>query len=200
MSTGSQAKRGVSDVAAGRADAELLTRCRRNDQAAWDEFVERYQRLVYAIPRRAGLTDEQAADVFQDVFLTLFQKIDEITQPERIRSWIVTTAKFKTWAIVRGTRHIYSPATEEEMDTEMASLPDKSPLADDVLVALEEQHIIRTALARLDERCRTILSLIYLTQPAASYLQVAAAIGVPESSISPMRSRCLKKLEKLVAA
>ncbi|HUR99926.1 MAG TPA: sigma-70 family RNA polymerase sigma factor [Pyrinomonadaceae bacterium] len=181
-----------------RSDAELVRDCRRGDQGAWDALVARYQRLIYAIPRRAGLTDEQAADVFQEVFLTLFEKLDEIEQPERIRSWIVTTAKFKTWATVRASKGLYSPETEEEMEQEMANLADTSPLADDMLIELEQQHLIRTALAQLEERCRKILSMLYLSATGASYSDVAAAVGVGETSISPLRSRCLKKLEKLL--
>lgn len=187
----------ASDVA--RYDADLVARCRRGDQAAWDELVDRYQRLIYAIPRRAGLTDEQASDVFQDVFLTLFQRIDEIEQPGRIRSWIVTTTKFKTWGVIRGSKGFYSPGTEEEMESEMANIADASPLADELLIELEEQHLIRSAMAGLEEKCRRILSMIYLSEPAASYAEVGAAIGVGETSISPMRSRCLKKLGKILA-
>lgn len=182
-----------------RSDAELVRSCRKGDQAAWDLLVERYQRLIYSVPRRAGLSEEQAADVFQEVFLTLLQKIDEIEQPDKIRSWMVTTAKFKTWGIIRGSKGFYSPETEEEMEAEMASIVDKSPLADELLVELEEQHLIRAALEKLEERCRTILSMIYLRDTAASYLEVGAAIGVGETSISPMRSRCLKKLEKILS-
>lgn len=182
-----------------RSDAELVRLCRKGDQAAWDLLVERYQRLIYAVPRRAGLSEEQAADVFQEVFLTLLQKIDEIEQPDKIRSWMVTTAKFKTWGIIRGSKGFYSPETEEEMEAEMASIVDKSPLADELLVELEEQHLIRAALEKLEERCRTILSMIYLRDTAASYVEVGAAIGVGETSISPMRSRCLNKLEKILS-
>lgn len=181
-----------------RHDAALIKRCRTGDQAAWDELVDRYQRLIITVPRRAGLSEEQAADVFQDVFLTLFEKIDEIEQPERIRSWMVTTAKFKTWAVVRGSKGLYSPETEEEMEAEMAKLSDTSPLADDVLIELEEQHLIRTALKEMEERCRQIISMIYLRDPAATYAEVAESIGVGETSISPLRTRCLKKLEKIL--
>lgn len=181
-----------------RSDAELIRECRRGDQAAWDALVARYQRLIYAIPRRAGLNDEQAADVFQEVFLTLFEKLDEIQQPEKIRSWIVTTAKYKTWATVRGSKGLYSPETEEEMEHEMANLADTSPLADELLIELEQQHLIRTALKLLEERCQRILSMLYLQVSAASYSEVAKAVGVGETSISPLRTRCLKKLEKLL--
>jgi RNA polymerase sigma factor (sigma-70 family) len=170
----------------------------KGEQDAWDRLVDKYQRLVYAIPRRAGLTEDQASDIFQDVFLTLFQKIDAIDQPDRVRAWLVTTAKFKTWSVVRGNRGFFAPADDEEMEAEMASIKDSAPLAEDVLIELEEQHLIRRALAELEERCRQILSLLYLRQPAATYAEVGQVIGVGETSISPLRSRCLKKLGKLL--
>jgi len=182
-----------------RSDAELIRDCRSGSQSAWDELVARYQRLIFAIPRRAGLSDEQSADVFQEVFLTLFEKLDAIEQPEKIRSWIVTTAKFKTWATVRGSKGLYSPETDEEMEREMANLADAAPPADDMLIELEQQHLIRTAMKTLEERCQKIIAMLYLRVSAASYSEVAAEVGVGETSISPLRSRCLKKLEKLLA-
>jgi RNA polymerase sigma factor (sigma-70 family) len=181
-----------------KSDAELVKACQHGDESAWNELVERYQRLIFAIPRRAGLSESQSADILQEVFLTLFQKLDEIEQPERIRSWLVTTSKFKTWGTVRSKKGFHSPETEEELEFEMASLKDDSPLADEKLIELEEQHLIRTALKELEERCRKILAMIYLTEPSASYAEVAEAIGVGATSISPLRSRCLKKLEKIL--
>lgn len=182
-----------------RSDAEIVRACRKGDQTAWDDLVGRYQRLIYAIPRRAGLSEERCADVFQEVFVTLLEKIDAIEKPEKIRSWIVTTAKFKTWSSVRAEKGLYSPETEEEMEAQMAALPDAAPLADEQLVRLEQQHLIRTAMNMLEERCRMILSMIYLRESAASYAEVAAKVGVGETSISPLRTRCLKKLERILA-
>lgn len=181
-----------------KSDAELVKACRRGEETAWNELVDRFQRLIFTVPRRAGLSEEQAADVLQEVFLTLFEKLDEIEQPEKIRSWLVTTAKFKTWSVVRSRKGFYSPETEEAMELEMASLSDAAPLADERLIELEQQHLIRMALSELEERCRKILSLIYLQDAAASCAEVAEAIGVGETSISPLRARCLKKLQKIL--
>jgi RNA polymerase sigma factor (sigma-70 family) len=181
-----------------KSDADLLRACKSGDESAWNAIVERYQRLIATIPRRSGLNEDQTADVFQEVFLTLFQKLHEIEQPEKLRAWLVTTAKFKTWGIVRGQKGFHSPDTEEEMENEMAMLPDNSPLADEVLIELEQQHLIRTAVAKLEERCQKILSMIYLRNVAASYAEVAASVGVGESSVSPLRTRCLDKLAKIL--
>ncbi|HEV7646390.1 MAG TPA: sigma-70 family RNA polymerase sigma factor [Pyrinomonadaceae bacterium] len=184
-----------------KTDADLLLACRRGEQTAWDELVERFQRLVSTVPRRAGLSEEQAADIFQEVFLTLFQKMDEIEQPDKLRSWLVTTAKFKTWNIIRGEKEFTTTSTgdtgEDEVDI-LSLIPDDSPLADKKLIELEEQHLVRTALKELEERCRTILSMLYLSDEGASYAEVAKVVNVSETSISPLRARCLKKLSQIL--
>jgi DNA-directed RNA polymerase specialized sigma24 family protein len=76
-------------------DKQLLLACRRGEESAWEALVNRYQRLMYAIPRRAGLDDDQAAEVFQEVFTTLFQKLNDVDDPDRLHAWLVTTADFE---------------------------------------------------------------------------------------------------------
>lgn len=181
-----------------RSDRELLRACRRNDESAWEEIVKRYQRLVYTIPRRAGLDEDLAAEVFQEVFTTLLEKLDEIEQPDRLHAWIVTTARRKTWRIMGRERLSGAqPAIEDEIDA-FDKLPDNLPLPDEVMLQLEQQHMVRSAVLRLDHRCRKLLTLLFYTEEPPPYSEIASAIGAPEGSIGPTRARCLKKLMKLI--
>jgi RNA polymerase sigma factor (sigma-70 family) len=184
-----------------RSDAQLLLACRRGEESAWDALVGRFQRLVSSVPRRAGLSEDVVADIFQEVFLTLFEKLDKIKQPESLRAWLVTTAKFMTWQYVS---RVMTPNRRLRECTDLEGktifeIPDKGLLPDDILIRLEEQHLIRTAVAGLDKRSQTILNMLYSNEGAASYAEVAAQLGVGESSISPMRARCFKKLVKVLA-
>lgn len=177
------------------SDERLLEACRRGDESAWESLVERYQRLIYAIPRRAGLDKDQSADVFQEVFTTLFEKLDAIEQPERLQAWLVTTARRKTWRLISRENRLQNPARDdEESETELDKLPDEALLPDEVLIGLEEQHKVRTALAALDERCRKLLTMLFYEAETPPYAEIAAAIGTTEGSIGPTRARCLKKL------
>lgn len=182
-----------------RSDAELFLACRRGDESVWDALVERFQRLVSAIPRRAGLSQDVVGDIFQDVFLTLLEKLDEIKQPERLRAWLVTTAKFKTWEFVSKEKILRKRFRncEDEGET-IFEIPDKSLLPDEILIELERQHLVRTAIASLDERSQKILTMLYSGKGAASYAEIAAEIGVGETSISPLRKRALNKLVKIL--
>lgn len=159
----------------------------------------RYQRLLYAIPRRAGLDEDTAAEVFQDVFATLLEKLDSIEQPERLQAWLVTTAKRKTWRVIGGQRQFAKVDNEAEVDEELNKLPDTAPLADEALAQLEEQHRVRQGLAALDDRCRNLLTRLFYTDEIPSYADVAAELGMPEGSIGPTRARCLRKLLQWLA-
>ena len=57
------------------------------------------------------------------------------------------------------------------------------------------RHVLRlAALAGLDERCRTLLGLLFYRAEPPPYSEIAAALGTSEGSIGPTRARCLKKL------
>lgn len=177
-------------------DKELVMACRQGNESSWQALVDRYQRLVYAVPRRAGLNEDQAGEVFQEVFVTLFEKMNEINEPDRLHAWLVTTARRKTWRLLSKERSRQSIQTDE--DDEALVVVDDSPLPDETLVRLEEQHRIRTALAGLDERCQQLLTMLYYQIETPPYSEIAAILGTPEGSIGPTRARCLKKLLKLL--
>ena len=177
-------------------DRELLIACREGDESSWEVLVDRYQRLIYAIPRRAGLNEDQAGEVFQEVFATLLQKLNDITDPDRLHAWLVTTARRKTWRLMSKDR-MPRPG-DEEREEELAAVVDNAPLPDEVLMRLEEQHRIRTALLALDERCQKLLTLLYYRPEPPSYAEIAAAFGTSEGSIGPTRARCLKKMLQLL--
>jgi len=177
-------------------DKELVMSCRQGNESSWAALVDRYQRLVYAVPRRAGLNEDQAGEVFQEVFVTLFEKMNEINEPDRLHAWLVTTARRKTWRLLSKERSRQSLQTGD--DDEALVVVDDSPLPDEILVRLEEQHRIRTALAGLDERCQQLLTMLYYQTETPPYSEIAAILGTPEGSIGPTRARCLKKLLKLL--
>jgi RNA polymerase sigma factor (sigma-70 family) len=178
------------------SDEALVLACRSGDATAWEALVERYQRLIYAIARHAGLDPEQSADVFQRVFTTLVERLKQIEQPALIGAWLATTARHEAWRLSRRERM----ARFVSLD-----VPDPAkPLADDgllpeaLMLRLEEQHKVRTAVAALDERCRRLMSLLFYRTDAPLYIEIAATLGMSEGSIGPTRARCLQKLRRIL--
>ncbi len=181
-------------------DATLLRACQAGDAAAWEMLVRRYQRLIYAIPRRAGLNDDLAAEVFQQVCVILFQHLGRIEHPERLAGWLATTARRESLRQLRRENRFVAPNdndAENENDP-LAQLPDPALLPDEMLERLERQHAVRQAIAQIDERCRTLLTMLFYQTDSPSYTDIAAALKISEGSIGPTRARCLQKLRKIM--
>ncbi|MBC7817004.1 MAG: sigma-70 family RNA polymerase sigma factor, partial [Planctomycetaceae bacterium] len=77
----------------------LLERVRQpNDQSAWERFVSLYSPLLFAFARRAGMNDNDAADVVQDVFLVLMDELPGFEYDaarKNFRGWLKTITVHK---------------------------------------------------------------------------------------------------------
>ena len=179
------------------SDESLVLACRRGNADAWDVLVNRYQRLIYTVPRRAGLDEDHAAEVFQRTFVRLVENLDRIRQPESIHAWLVTTARRETLQLIREEYAAGSGSPRKEnLDDGPSSeaIPDDKPLPGETLELLEEQHLVRMAIAAMDQRSRDLLTLLYYHP--LSYAEIAALLDIPEGSLGPTRARCLEKLRR----
>jgi RNA polymerase sigma factor (sigma-70 family) len=180
------------------SDEALILACRRGDASAWEALSARYRGLIYNVGRRVGLDQEQAADVCQNVFAILVQKLDGIKQPAQIGAWLMTTTRHEAWKLRQRERASSMSVSYDEQAID--TLTEEGLLPDERLVSMEEQHKVRTGLAALDQRCRTLLTLLFYRDDPAPYAVVATALGIPEGSIGPMRGRCLRKLRRILDA
>jgi RNA polymerase sigma factor (sigma-70 family) len=191
----------VVNAGAQTSDEGLILACRQGDENAWNVLVNRFQRLIYTIPRRAGLDEDHAAEVFQSTFAKLLENLDRIRQPECIQAWLVTTARRETLQLIRrqSTEQSVIYTDDPEGTHTPETIPDDRPLPSEELERLEEQHIVRMAIQNMDARCRCLLELLYYRSDPASYSDIAAALDMPEGSLGPTRARCLEKLRRLLA-
>lgn len=177
-----------------QSDEELVLACGQGDEEAWSALVARYQRLLYTIPRRAGLDEDAAADILQQTFLKLLQNLKKIQQPAQIHAWLVTTARRETLHFLRRQKNAPQTSIDEMNDGEQKEFPASELLADEILLAMERQHSVRAAVTSLDERCRNLITLLFYRQNQVPYSEIAQILGISEGSIGPTRARCLQKL------
>jgi RNA polymerase sigma factor (sigma-70 family) len=180
-----------------RSDEELVLACGQGNDEAWALLVARYQRLLFAIPRRAGLDEETSADILQQTFLRLLENLRNIKQPALIHAWLVTTARRETLSFLRQrqtSRQVSLEDNTPEGEARSRDIPANEPLADEVLLEMETQHRVRLAVMALGDTCRRLLTLLFYQPEQPSYTEVARSLEIKEGSIGPMRARCLQKL------
>jgi len=169
---------------------ELVAAAARGDQSAWTALVERYLPLVYSIVRRFRLSDKDAEDVSQTVWLRLVEHLDAIREPKALPGWIATTTRHEILAVLGAKRRT------DPMDPTGSWLLDLQGTfvdLDDELLRAEAASALRNGLAELEPEQRTLL-LLLVEDPPVSYGEISRITGMPVGSIGPTRSRCLKKL------
>lgn len=174
-------------------DSDLVEACLQGNRQAWEALILRYQRLIYTIPLRYGLTEEDAADVAQTVSLLLFQNLDRLRDRERLGAWLVITTRRECWRLIRQRKRAGEHLREYQWLEEQA--PSSGTMqAEGELLQLERQEVLRSAVEQLGDRCRDLLLMLFYTEPPPSYEIVARRLNIPEGSIGPNRARCLAKL------
>ncbi|HSM57326.1 MAG TPA: sigma-70 family RNA polymerase sigma factor [Candidatus Sulfomarinibacteraceae bacterium] len=180
------------------SDGELVAACRRGDSRGWDALVARYERLVYTIPIRYGLSQSEADDVFQSVWTALLRHLPSLRQPERLSAWLVTTARRECWDRRRGAEHerTRSVAPEEMPEPEATWVETLSP--EEIVTRYEQHQALQQALKQLGHRCERLLHYLYKDTSQLSYEEIARRLNMAVGSIGPTRARCLQKLRDLL--
>jgi RNA polymerase sigma factor (sigma-70 family) len=167
---------------------------------AWESLLARYQRLIYSIPIKMGLSPNDAADVFQSVCLKLLENLANLRHKERISSWLTVTTRRESWRVAaqKKRHHVALPYESDEGAPFPIEPTSGAPPLDRELETLELQHIVRDAVNRLPDRCRQMIEMLFYCEGNFSYIDIARRLGIPRASMGPTRARCLAKLKKLL--
>jgi RNA polymerase sigma-70 factor (ECF subfamily) len=88
--------------------SSLLDRVRADEAGAWDRLVALYAPLLYHWCRRWKLREEDLADVFQEVFKALVQKLPDFRREregDSFRGWLFTITRNKARDVFRRREH-----------------------------------------------------------------------------------------------
>ena len=164
-------------------DAQLVSRCRSGDQAAWNELVERFSRYVFAICVQAfRLSSEDAEDVFQEVFARVYQHLDRLRSDDSIRPWI---AQLTRRLCIDRLRSSGREGPAELADLDLGGV-------DEALAGLDDALTVRASLDAVGDPCREILDRFFCRDE--SYKAIGDALDLPAGTIASRISRCLAKV------
>jgi len=175
--------------------ALLVRRAAEGDGSAWERLVGQYQRLLWSITREFKLVESDAADVAQATWLRLFENIHRLEHPDRVGSWLATTARHECLRSLAARKKVV--LTQD--DGAYGHMAAAEPEIDEQLLADERAQLVREALTRLPRRWQQLLELL-MADPPASYAEISDQLGLPVGSIGPTRGRSLARLRGILQA
>ncbi|MFP4512565.1 MAG: RNA polymerase sigma factor [Acidimicrobiales bacterium] len=177
-------------------DAELAVAAAAGDRDALAGIYDRYADRIHDFCTSMLRDADEAADVTSETFLRAFERLGQLREPAKLKSWLFAVARHEALARIRA-RQRTSP-TEE-----VGEVP--APDAEAELTSVERsadeeelQTLVWEAADGLNERDRTVLEL-HVRQGLVGQ-ELADAIGDTENGANVALHRTRTRFERAVGA
>lgn len=169
-----------------RQERRFLRRLKRRDEAAFGELVEQHKAMVFAVTYRMLGNVEDAEDVAQEVFVSVFKGLSSFRDDSSLRTWIYRIALNHSRNRLR-TRARRGWGTHDRVDDhtmdEAYSASPASVQGDPVRAAEQKETAahLRRGLDELPQPTRDLL--VWRDLEGRSYEEIAQMLDVPVGTV-----------------
>jgi RNA polymerase sigma-70 factor (ECF subfamily) len=173
-------------------ERELVERCRRGDEGAFQELVDGYKNLVYALIARTVQDRTRAEDLAQDVFLRIHRGLPYFRGEARLSTWI-----YRIVANVCVQDRAQAPAAGSVVSLDDTQARVRVPAAADRQFRdLELKDRLEKAIAQLPAQQRLLIAAHYLQ--GVQYEDLAEALRLPLGTVKTQLYRAKQQLRRLL--
>lgn len=185
--------------------ASLLDRLRDgSDALVWDEFFDRYWRLIFHFARQRGCAEHSAEEIVQEVMLTVFEQREVFCYDPsrgRFRDWLLTVVRNK---VAEHRRRPSERVRGQGGDTqvELSHTASDDELPDELLEAAFEEAVLLMLLdlVRQEVNPRTYQAFELFTLHELPAADVARTTGITRNAVYQARKNIVRRLEELGAS
>jgi RNA polymerase sigma-70 factor (ECF subfamily) len=176
-------------------DAELVSRCRRGEEGAWAELVERHARKIYAIAWHMTYDRSDAEELTQDCLLKVWENLDRY-EPEdgSLLAWIATLSRnlcidqYRRRRREKGFRFV----SDDAVTTLLPGTDD--PQAD--TLRRERLRLLLDAIGELPDELAEVVMLRDLD--GLDYREIGDLLKLPDGTVKSRLNRARVELARLV--
>ena len=176
------------------SDAELIERCLRKDNSAWEQIVARYRLKVFHIAYKFTGKHDEAEDLTQEIFLKVFKSLDKFNRDADFSTWLSSVARNFCIDNYRAGKREREVLVEDLVAFDLAPAASGNPHR-----ALEDQDrrsFLRRGLDQLPDKLREAVVLRDLQ--GLSYQEMADRLGLPEGTVKSRINRGREELARLL--
>ncbi len=182
-------------------EKRLIKRLKARDERAFREFVELHQDRVYNLIYRLLGDREEARDVSQEVFVTVFKSIQSFRGDSRLSTWLYRVSANHAKNRIKYLRRRAADRKQSLDDTFESDMNlgghTQPPRPDGLAIGHELERIVQRALASLDEDHRVVIVLRDVEH--LSYDEVAEITGLTMGTVKSRLHRARTALRDAVA-
>src|SRR5512141_484343 len=176
------------------SDAELIERCLRKDNSAWELVVVRFRRRVFHISYKFTGKHDEAEDLTQEIFLKVFRSLEKFNRDADFGTWLSSVARNYCIDRYRASKREKEVLVEDALAYDLAPASSGNPYR-----ALEDQDrrsLVRRGLEQLPGKLREAVILRDLQ--GLSYQEMATRLALPEGTVRSRINRGREELARLL--
>jgi RNA polymerase sigma factor (sigma-70 family) len=180
-------------------DSELVLASIGGDKNAFCEIVTRYQNLLCSLAYSSVGDVKHSEDLAQEVFIDAWRTLDNLRDPQKLKSWLCGMVRFKISHHHRSQSH---QATHKASDIEdlTTSNIDQATMTtselEDVAITKQHESLMWSTLEQMDASYREPLILFYRDQQSVE--RVAQELDLTIDTTKQRLSRGRKLLQNAV--
>ena len=181
-------------------DREMVARVLAGDRDAFRDLVRTYQRLVSHVVFRIVRDPRDREEVCQDVFVRVYQKLDQFAHESALGTWIARIAyRLSLNHLERRRIPLYDDLRPDETGgTSVDQLPGTRASALDEVEGAELRAFVRARVDGLPVQYRTVVTLYHLEEMAVG--EIAAVMDLPEGTVKSHLFRARRMLKEMLVA
>lgn len=166
-------------------DLQLASDLLARKPGAFDRFVDTYRAKLFQYSYLMCRQREDAEEISQETLLQVFQRLNQLHEPSRLKAWVFRIAK--NACLMKRRKSVFAPARELSLTDYLPPRPsgeehkieiaDWSHLPEDELLQTELHEVLRNAIAELPDNYRSVLLLRDVeglkTEEAAEVLELS---------------------------
>ena len=167
----------------------VVLRCQAGDEQAFASLLETFGERTLRYLR--GLVGDDADDVQQEVWLTVYRSVSALSNPGAFRTWLFQTTRHRALDYLRRRKR------ERELLEDVASEISVAEAAESEASfgALDETSLER-ALMAIPPPQREVVLLRY--RDDLSYQEIAMIVGIPLGTVRTRLHHAKRRLEELL--
>ena len=182
---------------------EVIESCKAGNEKAFAEIVFHYQKKVLNIAYRMLGNFEEAKDLAQEVFISVFESIKDLKEEIKFDAWLtqITLNHCRNrWKYLKRKQYFNSESLDDPIETEDGNIPkaivDPSDSPETLYEKKSIQEFIQRGLLELKEDQRELLVLRDLQ--GFSYGEMGELLGLPEGTIKSKLHRARMELKEVL--
>lgn len=176
------------------SDADLIERCLRKDDSAWEAIVARFRRKVFHIAYKFTGRFEEAEDLTQEIFLKVYRSLEKFHRDADFSTWLSSVARNYCIDHYRASKREREVLVDDLLAFDLAPAQRGNPHR--ALEGRERRSFVRQGLEQLPEKLREAVFLRDLQ--GLTYQEMAQRLALPEGTVKSRINRGREELARLL--